>query len=103
LNQTDDASEPTFRWEYVSRIDDPVAIWCRHHIQGPLLASLGTQVESLNDLHTPTGPLPIEELLRFCIVDLGVRPLSAEWDARLRERMEQDSALQIRRSSGPMC
>jgi hypothetical protein len=31
---------------------------------------------SLNDVHVLTGFVTVEEVLRFCIVDLGVPPLS---------------------------
>ena len=37
----------------------------------------------LNELHLPTGWVPIEEVLRFCIDDLGVRPLSPGWHETL--------------------
>jgi hypothetical protein len=40
---------------------------------------------TLNDLHLPTGWVPVEEVLRFCIVDLGVRPLGRDWNEVLRE------------------
>jgi len=39
----------------------------------------------LNDLHLPTGWVRLEEVLRFCIVDLGVRPLSPRWHEALVE------------------
>jgi hypothetical protein len=39
----------------------------------------------LNDLHLPTGFTTIEDVLRFCIVDLAVAPLSPEWDQVLNE------------------
>ena len=43
----------------------------------------------LNDLHLPTGFTTIEEVLRFCIVDLGVTPLSDEWDRVLTDSYEK--------------
>jgi hypothetical protein len=52
------------------------------------LPLLGPAV-SLNDLHLPTGYVAFEEVLRFCIVDLGVHPLSDGWDGVLRESYEQ--------------
>jgi hypothetical protein len=36
---------------------------------------------SFNDWHLPTGWVPIEEIIRFCIVDLGVPPLDTSVDA----------------------
>jgi hypothetical protein len=41
----------------------------------------------MNKLHVPTGFVAIEEVLRFCIVDLGVPPLAGEdrWNTALDE------------------
>jgi hypothetical protein len=39
----------------------------------------------MNNLHLPTGFVALEEVLRFCIVDLGVNPLSDEWNGVLEE------------------
>jgi hypothetical protein len=75
--------EPIFRWEYVRNVG--TAKWCRHHLQGPVQVKLNRQTVELNDLHLPTGYVPFEEILRFCIVDLGVKPLTPEWDDVLRE------------------
>lgn len=82
------ASEPLFRWEFVSRPPHE-GRWSRHHLQGSIPLGLrdrrvpGAGETWLNDLHLPTGWVPIEEILRFCIVDLGVRPLSNAWHAEL--------------------
>lgn len=86
------AAEPILRWEYVRFPPDETSTWNRNHIQGPI--PLGVQnragIEAnLNDWHTPTGWIAIEDVLRFCITDLGVTPLSDDWDQRLRERDEQ--------------
>ena len=63
-----------FRWEYEK---DPGNSYCRHHFQGPITVPIKHDTEvSLNDLHVPTGFVTVEEILRFCIVDLGVPPLS---------------------------
>ncbi len=71
------ATQPILRWEYVREPPDSDARWCRHHLQGPVPLRFDQGAEaSLNDLHLPTGWVPIEEIVRFCIVDLGVRPLS---------------------------
>jgi hypothetical protein len=86
-----DDTEPVIRWEYVSRVIDPDSRWCRHHVQGPLPVTIGRRTLPLNDLHLPTGPVSLAEVLRFCIVDLGVRPLSDDWDARLQVSAEQAS------------
>jgi hypothetical protein len=42
----------------------------------------------LNAWHLPTGWIAIEEVIRFCIVDLGVRP-KAGWQAVLAESHEK--------------
>ena len=43
----------------------------------------------LNDLHLPTGYVAFEEVLRFCIVDLHVRPLAEDWDQTLRNSYDR--------------
>jgi hypothetical protein len=80
--------EPMFRWEYVSEPEGDDAFWARHHLQGPAPIDVGSRYVSLNDLHVPTGPVQVEEIIRFCINDLGVAPLSDEWDAILVESVE---------------
>lgn len=78
--------EPLLRWEYVRQPDGP---WCRHHLQGTVPLRIGRETVTLNDLHLPTGYVTIEEVLRFCIVDLGVEPLAGDWDRTLRESYER--------------
>jgi hypothetical protein len=78
------ATEPVLRWEYLREWPDSSARWCRHHIQGDVTIPLGGGV-SLNELHAPTGFVTIEEILRFCIVDLGVDPLAPDWHETLEE------------------
>lgn len=80
-------SEPQIRWKYV-RFPRKHETFSRYHIQGPISLNLFDAQHkqiTLNDLHLPTGWVPVEEVLRFCIVDLGVRPLSPDWDEILRE------------------
>jgi hypothetical protein len=77
------APEPILRWEFV-RFPDENARWCRHHVQGPIPVNLGRATVPLNDLHMPTGWVPIEEIIRFCIVDLGVPALADDWHERLQ-------------------
>lgn len=84
----DGESEPRLRWEYVGFPEDADALWCRHHLQGPININLPARnglSGSLNDWHLPTGWVAIEEIIRFCIVDLGVTPLRDDWDSILRE------------------
>ncbi len=78
-------TEPLLRWEYV-REPEAGGLWCRHHLQGPVTVPLGRSGNVLlNDLHLPTGYVPIEEIIRFCLVDLDVRPLSNDWPRILGE------------------
>lgn len=82
----DAAQEPILRWEYDRQPRDPAATWCRHHLQGPVCLPIGgVSGMSLNDLHLPTGHVDVEVVLRFCIVDLGVPPLSERWHELLAE------------------
>jgi hypothetical protein len=83
----DGRSEPLMRWEYVrtASADDR---YCRHHLQGSIeldVIDSDGRTASLQDWHLPTGSVSIEEVLRFCIVDLGVRPLDEDWHDILRD------------------
>jgi hypothetical protein len=91
------ASEPAFRWEY-EKFPSASSFWCRHHLQGPLPFQFGhSPTITLNDLHLPTGWVTIEEVIRVCIVDLGVTPLETAlenngvpaWHARLQDSYER--------------
>jgi len=84
-------SDKMIRWEFVG-FPGPDDYWCRHHVQGPLeLQILDDQNEvrdlTLNDWHLPTGWVTIEDVIRFCLHDLGSRPLSKreEWHRTLIE------------------
>ena len=78
------SQEPVLRWEYLK--SPPIgAEWCRHHLQGPVELQIHGHTVSLNAMHMPTGYVAFEEVLRFCIVDLGVAPLSGDWDEVLRD------------------
>ncbi len=81
-------TEPLLRWEYV-KTPPADALWCRHHLQGLIELQIHEYTVPLNALHLPTGYVPFEEVLRFCIVDLGVPPLSEDWDAVLRDSYER--------------
>jgi len=76
-------SEPRLRWEYVREFSEGNP--CRHHMQGPIAVPFGRHELNLNDLHLPTGYTTIEDVVRFCIADLGVHPLSPEWHEVLEE------------------
>lgn len=77
--------EPIWRWEYVRKWPDDNEYWCRHHLQGDVLVNIHGQPLSLNDIHLPTGYTSIEEVIRFCIVDLEVKPLSEAWHEILEQ------------------
>lgn len=84
--------DPLFRWEYI-RFPATGSVYCRHHLQGSISFEIiddrgEKQTLSLNEWHLPTGWAAIEEVLRFCIVDLEVRPLSNDWDQILRNSRE---------------
>jgi hypothetical protein len=93
------ADDPLFRWEFV-RFPSSGSFWCRNHLQGPINISVGGQAVNLNDWHLPTGWVPIEEIIRFCIVDLGVPPLDPgsnaddipTWHSRLKESETQSAS-----------
>jgi hypothetical protein len=70
--------EPVLRWEYVRHWPDPHARWCRHHLQGDIRVPLGVEEVTLNDVHAPTGYVTVEEIIRFCLSDLGVSPLAPD-------------------------
>lgn len=85
-------NEPLFRWEYV-RYPASDSVYCRHHLQGLITLEITDDRDhkhaiNLNHWHLPTGWVAIEEVIRFCIVDLGVKPLSETWDQVLRESHE---------------
>ena len=75
--------EPVALWEFDGQPTDPQSRWCRHHLQGPMRLPLAGRNVPLDAFHLPTGPVPIEDVARFCIVDLGVAPLSDDWHEAL--------------------
>jgi hypothetical protein len=81
-------NEALFRWEYV-REPHPSETWCRHHLQGRPRIVVGTETVRLNEWHLPTGYVPLEEIVRFCLVDLDVPPLSDDWHAILLTSYKQ--------------
>lgn len=86
------ANEPLFRWEYVRYPTKRDAGWCRHHLQGPLALPLRSRRKgevTLNDLHLPTGYVPLEEIIRFCIHDLAAKSARANWHDVLEESYQK--------------
>lgn len=84
----DDSDEPFLRWEYVKKPASQ-GLWCRHHVQGPIDLQINDSMLSLNAIHLPTGYVTFEEVIRFCIVDLGVQPLDEGWHDLLVKSYEQ--------------
>jgi hypothetical protein len=79
-----DQSEPFLRWEYLKKWPHTSSRWCRHHVQGAVDLSVGAgHSVSLNDVHLASGYVTLEEVIRFCIVDLGVKPLGRTWHSTL--------------------
>lgn len=81
LDQEDPRSNAVLRWEYVA--DAPPTGFCRHHVQVTTGVGLGSGVFDMNRNHAPSGWVTIEEILRFVIIDLGVRPRTNNWPAVL--------------------
>jgi len=91
----DDEENPLLRWEYDKQ---PGNRYCRHHLQGPIAVPIKRhQHVSLNDLHVPTGFVTVEEVLRFCIVDLKV-PSRAPSERPMAPREPGDHNLHARKT-----
>ncbi|MCL5736920.1 MAG: hypothetical protein M1274_15345 [Actinobacteria bacterium] len=84
----DEDQRPIIRWEYArdwskaklvaqqtkgkKRTENP-KYYCRGHVQGDLPIKMNRSALTLNDVHTPTGYVTVEDIARFCIEDLGVK------------------------------
>lgn len=79
-------SQPLLRWEFVGDVDDDTH-WSRNHLQGPIPVTIGSTTLPLNDWHLPTGWVTLEDVIRFCIVDLGAeyRHRASDWHELLRD------------------
>jgi hypothetical protein len=71
--------DPLWRWEYKRKWPRQTDRWCRHHVQGDIPITISAHTISLNELHLPTGYVALEEIIRFCLTDLRVRPLFTGW------------------------
>lgn len=84
LEQPSPDSRWIIRWEYKShsrlRNEHP-----RHHVH--LDVKLPTPVGELNldHLHLSTGWVTLEEVIRFLIAEVGVKPKTKNWDDELLE------------------
>jgi len=76
------------RWEYVAReIRDTKH--CRHHFHLEGEYTLGPRrVIPLHEVHLPSGWVTIEEIIRFLITEVGVRPKDPRWETLLQESEE---------------
>ena len=79
-----------FRFEYKSReIED--SLHPRHHVHLPVSLECGTTRVNLSRVHIPTGWVPLEEVIRFLIEELGVKAKTRDWDSILRKSEEKFS------------
>lgn len=89
-NGTDPDSGQIIRWEYDRRpkpkrgATEPPT-WCRRHFQGPVALPMGDRQIPPDDMHLPTGYVPLEDVIRYCIVDLDVKLLDQNWDQILTD------------------
>ena len=90
----DELAEARMRWDYVSQV--PLGKrWCKHHFQMGRVAGKAVSVPfnggqlDLNRLHTPTGFVLIEYVLRFLLTDMGVAPASPAWESVLDSSQEK--------------
>jgi hypothetical protein len=79
----DDGPGKGLRWDYVRASADDPKRFCNHHLQGSSVIQLGSGSFCMDALHLPTGYVPIEDVVRFCLNDLGARPRNADWHERL--------------------
>lgn len=71
-----DAKHPAIRWEYEKYRAEGKRLWNRNHVQGDQNLALGNEeTVKMNDWHIPSGWVCIEDIIRFCIVDLEVKPI----------------------------
>ncbi|HET7503762.1 MAG TPA: hypothetical protein VFK02_22230 [Kofleriaceae bacterium] len=84
-------SDALTRWEYMSPRHEKYADkrWCWRHVQLEASTDLPGGRMHFTRLHTPSGYVVIEDVLRFLIHDLGVRPRSKDWHEALIESEKQ--------------
>ena len=76
-----------FRFEYKAR-EVERSLHPRHHLHLPLSLECGTKRIDLSRIHIPTGRVTMEELIRFLIEELGIKPKARDWDSILRRSEE---------------
>ena len=83
-------SERYFRFQHKAReIED--SFHPRHHLHLPVSMECGTTRVNLSRVHIPTGWVPLEEVIRFLIEELGVKAKTRDWDSVLRKSEEKFS------------
>lgn len=88
---SDPNSDALIRWEYVSPLHEKYKDkrWCWRHVQFEASTDLPGGRMHFTRLHMPSGYVVIEDVLRFLIHDLGVRPRSKDWHDALIESEKQ--------------
>lgn len=75
------------RWEYVSHLqrrnEHP-----RHHVHIATTINTAAGKMDFDKLHLSTGWVTIEEVIRFLIAEVGIRPKIEDWDERLLKSEE---------------
>ena len=77
------------RWEYNSR-EYRVSEHPRHHVQmDETIECPPSLTLDLGQIHLPSGWITIEELVRFFMTELSVRPAARNWDTLLQKSEEK--------------
>jgi hypothetical protein len=88
LENADRDSRWIIRWEYVShyrrRDEHP-----RHHVHIDTVVKTPAGEMDLNKLHLSTGWVTIEEVIRYLIAEMGVKPKIKDWDEELLKSEER--------------
>ena len=81
--------EDCLRWEYVAR-EMRDSAHCRHHLHLQGEYELGQRrTIPLAKVHIPTGWVTVEEIIRFLITELEVKPRDDKWERLLLESEEK--------------
>lgn len=72
------------RWEYISH-SQRKDLHPRHHVHIATTVKTPVGEMDFDQLHLSTGWVTIEEVIRFMIVEMGVKPKSDNWDEELLE------------------
>jgi hypothetical protein len=84
--------EAEVRFEYVSPLAQSDFPYNRHHVQFHRDSRSASPDFSPSKFHIPTGGVTIEQVIRFLIADVGVPPLTEQWEEELQaseERMRE--------------